>query len=86
MIEVLLIFCGFWILYACLYRVGRSLGRGLGRYLCKPGQAQIPFPTYPPVQLREERKHFMYTENGQQYIAYEGSETYNLILKALNKK
>lgn len=78
MIQVLLIFCAFWILYAGLYR--------LIRHFWKPKPVEIPFFARQPARPERESKFFRYTEDGRQFVAYENSETYNLILKALNKK
>ena len=39
-----------------------------------------------PKSQEAVHKCFRYTEDGVRYIAYEGSEMYDLILKALNRR
>ena len=43
-------------------------------------------PAEIPKSIVAERKCFRYTEDGKQYIAYEGSEMYALIFKAINRR
>jgi len=48
--------------------------------------AQRSTPIETPKQIEDTRKCFRYTEDGQQRIAYEGSDDYALILKAINRR